>query len=89
MTVHRSQTLEPSTKSQENNQVREAHTARHAVDISPPGNAPVSAAHGIRPPSNSNHHTAFMQCRTCCNCNSQCSYFGKGNFDAQGNFVGS
>jgi len=89
MTVIRSQQIETSPDNQGNDTVREAHQTRQAVDIFPSGNSPVSEAHGIRPPSNSKHHTAFMQCRACCNCNSQCSYFGKGHFDVQGNFVGS
>ena len=89
MAINRSQALEPAHKEMENNQVREAHTTRQAVGISPPGNAPVSTAHGIRPPSSSNYHTAFMQCRACCNCNPQCSYYGQGHFDAQGHFVGA
>ena len=80
MTVNRSQTLEIS---------HEAHGTRPTVDTSLSGNAPVSTAHGIRISSNPNYHTAFMQCRSCCNCNSQCSYYGKGFFDAQGNYVGS
>ena len=89
MTAIRSQTMETSPEDLGNDQVREAHHTRQAVDISPSGNAPVSAAHGIRSPSNSNFHTAFMQCPACCNCTSQCSYFGRGHFDALGNYVGA
>jgi hypothetical protein len=57
-------------------------------DGSPSGSVPLSTAHRSRPPSNPVYHTAFMQCRACCNCDSQCSYFGKGNFDINGNYVG-
>ena len=80
MTVNRSQALDIS---------HDAHATRPRVDMSPSGNAPVSTAHDIRTSSNPIYHTAFMQCRSCCNCNSQCSYYGKGAFDAQGNYVGS
>jgi len=88
MSANRSQSAERSYKNQEHNQVRMAHAAEHAAAIAPLGSSPASASHGIRVSSNTNYHTAFMQCRSCCNCNSQCCYYGKGHFDALGNYVG-
>jgi len=88
MAVNGSQALELLHKGQENNQVHEAHASIDTVAIFPPVNTPVSTAHGIGISSNPIYHTAFMQCRSCCNCNPQCNYYGKGYFDARGNYVG-
>jgi hypothetical protein len=89
MADKQSPALEPSRQTPYDSQTHETRKSRHSVDVSPSANAPVSAAHGIRPSSGSNHHTAFMQCRACCNCTAQCSYYGQGSFDAQGNYLGS
>lgn len=69
--------------------VRESHQTRQMVDMTPPGNAHVSAAHWNRSPSTNHYHTAFMQCRACCDCDGGCSYYGKGKFDSDGNYLGS
>ena len=91
MTVDRSQALEHYQEGSDSSEVREAHSNRHVVDMPLPENSPASTAHAIRssPSSNPVYHTAFMQCRACCNCDSQCSYFGRGNFDLSGNYMGS
>ena len=70
-------------------QAHEIHQARQPVGLSPLGNVLVFTAHGIRPPTDSNYHTAFMQCRACCNCDSGCSYYGQGKFDSLGHYLGS
>ena len=90
MATNRSQALEHYQAGGDNSEVREAHSNRHMADVPLPGNAPASTAHGVRssPSPSPVYHTAFMQCRACCNCDSQCSYFGKGNFDLNGNYVG-
>ena len=88
MTVNVSQTLEKSYEGQETGEVREAHSSRHTLASSPSGSVPLSTAHRNRSSLSPNYHTAFMQCRACCNCNAQCSYYGKGNFDSRGNYIG-
>lgn len=89
MTADVSQTLEISQEGQETGEVREAHSTRHSFDNSPSKTVPLSTAHRNRSSARPKYHTAFMQCRSCCNCNAQCSYYGKGNFDSMGKYVGS
>jgi len=86
-TRSQAQTLPP--KARETSPVRSAYDGGHAGSTGSPENAAFSTPHHIRTASDPQYHTAFMQCRTCCNCHSQCSYYGKGRFDARGNYLGS
>jgi len=88
MAANTSQAPGLSYKNPETSQLRSAHSGGHAAAATPPENAPVSTAHESRTSSNIYHHTAFMQCRFCCNCHAQCSYYGKGHFDVHGNYTG-
>jgi hypothetical protein len=89
MAPNSSQALELLHHNQEENKVHEVLATSLTPALSPPGKAPESTDPGIRVSPNPVFHTAFMQCRSCCNCDPNCSYYGKGLFDAQGNYVGS
>ena len=88
MTVNRSEALELAPETQETIQVRETNTTDDTIALFFTDNSPAPAVREIRVSPAPVYHTAFMQCRSCCNCDSQCSYFGKGHFDANGKYLG-
>ena len=88
MAVFRTQTALSADIGQAD-QTFEDHTSRQLTDVSAPMNTPAPDSRENTSSSGSNHHTAFLQCRACCNCDSGCSYYGKGKFDARGNYLGS
>ena len=88
MTAIRSQTKELLHEKDETIQVRKARATSDVVALFPTGKTPLSTAPEHRGSPGPVYHTAFMQCRACCNCDPLCSYFGKGRFDALGHYLG-
>lgn len=88
MTINRSQAIEHVQEIHETGEVHGSYYTDITLENYSSTNTQMSPSSETEPSPGPNYHTAFMQCRACCNCNSQCSYHSKGHFDPQGNYVG-
>jgi len=86
MAGNRSQALENFQEDHDRTEVREHHSTAPAVETASSGRE--YASRDGRSSAGPIYHTAFMQCRACCNCHAECSYYGRGHFDSRGNYIG-
>lgn len=88
MTVNGSQAIQLLQESYESSELKETPAIQHTVKAAATKITPVPESPENSQSLNPYYHTAFMQCRSCCNCDPQCSYYGKGHFDSKGNYIG-